>query len=219
MTGLTAPTGESLTAEGRFMKTVLDLIGEFAALHDEKVRRGGTLSPGEEKRWLELKEFYELLMSQNGLNRRPVTRRFSADDIRRRVTSRDRLRVPAELDMVLRHRGDYQTVQVLNISRGGVFLGADTLYPVGSRLTLFVANAHRGGEALFEADGEVAWITERGVPESDLPRGMGIRFVGSQEKIQEELDLFVIDTLERRLSGVDAMALAPDFVIREKIDL
>jgi uncharacterized protein (TIGR02266 family) len=201
------------------MKTVLDLIGEFAALHDEKVRCGGTLSPGKERRWLELKNFYELLMAQNGLKSRPVTRRFSADDIRRRITSRDRLRVPAELDMVLRYQGEYQTVQVLNISRGGVFLGAETLYPVGSQLTLFVANAHRGGQALFEADGKVAWVTERGVAESDLPRGMGIRFVGSQEKIRQELDLFVIDTLERRLSGVDAMALAPDFVIREKIDL
>lgn len=201
------------------MKTVLDLIGEFAALNDEKVGCGGKLSPGKEKRWAELKAFYELLMSQNGLSRRPVARRFSAEDIRRQVASRERLRVPAELDMVLMYQGEYQTVQVVNISRGGVFLAAETLHPVGTRLTLFVANAHRGGQALFEADGEVAWVTERGVVESELPRGMGIRFLGSQERIRQELDLFVIDTLERRLSGVDAMALAPDFVIREKIDL
>ena len=37
------------------MKTVLNLIGEFGALHDAKVRSGGSLPPEDEKRWAELK--------------------------------------------------------------------------------------------------------------------------------------------------------------------
>ena len=201
------------------MRTVLDLIGEFAALNDKKVRAKGRLDWRDENRWLELKDFYQLLMSQQGLSRRPVHRRFSANDIRRRLTSRDRLRVPAEMDLILRHRGEYQTARVVNLSRGGVFLAADDLLPAGSSLTIYLANANRGDDALFEAEGEVVWLTETGIPEAALPRGMGVRFVGSRAAIQQQLDLFVIDTLERRLSGLDAAALAPDFVLREKLEL
>lgn len=201
------------------MKTVLDLIGEFAALNDAKVRHGGTLSPDSEHRWEELKSFYDLLMAQNGLSRRPVTKRFSTSDIRKSVTSRERLRVPVELDMILRIDGDYLTVQVINISRGGVFLASDRLFPAGTRMTLFIANAYGEGDALFEAEGQVVWNSEYGIAESNLPRGMGVRFLGDQREIRHQLDSFVIETLEMRLSGVDANALAPDFISREDLDL
>jgi uncharacterized protein (TIGR02266 family) len=201
------------------MKTRLDLIGEFATLNDAKVRCGGTLPPDSERRWEELKSFYDLLLDQNGLARRPVTKRFSATDIRKHVKSRDRLRVPIELDMILKKDDDFVTVQVINISRGGVFLAADALYPVGTRLTLYVANSYGGSEAMFEAEGEVVWVSEYGIEESELPRGMGVRFFGDQDEVRHQLDSFVLETLELRLSGIDANALAPDFVAREKLEL
>lgn len=205
---------------GKNMKTVLDLIGEFAALNDDKVRCGGTLPPSSERRWYELKSFYDLLMTQNGLSRRPVTKRFSTTDISKHITSRERLRVPVELDMILRIKNEYQTVQVVNLSRGGVFLACDRLFPIGTRLTLFVANAYRaGGAALFEAEGEVAWICEYGMAGTELPRGMGVRFSGNQKDVLKQLDSFVLETLELRLSGVDANALTPDFIARENLEL
>ena len=74
------------------MKTVLDLIGEFAVLNDAKVTWGGRLPPDAEKRWEELKGFYDLLMSNSGVATRPVTRRFSAKDVEEKVTARERLR-------------------------------------------------------------------------------------------------------------------------------
>jgi uncharacterized protein (TIGR02266 family) len=201
------------------MKTVLDLIGEFATLNDAKVRHGGTLPPEPEHRWEELKSFYDLLMAQNGLAKRPVTKRFSTSDIQKSVTSRERLRVPVELDMIINVNGDYQTVQVINVSRGGVFLASDKPCAVGTRMTLFIANAYGGGDGMFEAQGEVVWVSEFGIAESELPRGMGVHFVENREEVRRQLDAFVLETLEMRLSGVDANSLTPDFIDKEKLDL
>lgn len=201
------------------MKTVLDLIGEFAALNDSKVRKGGTLPAEQEHRWEELKSFYDLLMSQNGFSKRPVTRSFSTANIQKRVTSRERLRVPVELDMIMRVGGVYQTVQVVNVSQSGVFLASDKPYPAGTRMTLYIANAYREGERTFEAEGEVVWTSGSGLADSELPRGMGVRFIGDQHEVRRQLDALLLETLEMRLSGVDANSLTLDFIDREKTDL
>jgi uncharacterized protein (TIGR02266 family) len=201
------------------MKTVLDLIGEFAALGDAKARSGGTLPPGSERRWNELKSFYDLLMAQNGLTKRPVSKRFTSKDIGKRVKSWDRLRVPVQLEMAVRVGDDYHSIHVINVSRGGVFVSSDRIYPVGTQLILYVANAYGGDEAMFEAESEVVWLSECGIPESGLPRGMGLRFLGDQEAVLHQLDSFVLETLELRLSGLDANALAPEFLFKEDLEL
>lgn len=201
------------------MKTVLDLIGEFAAVNDAKVRQGGTLPAEQQHRWEELKSFYDLLMAQNGHSTRPVTRRFSTANIQKRVTSRERLRVPVELDMILRVGGVYQTVQVVNVSRSGVFIASDKPYPAGTRMSLYLANAYGEGERTFEAEGEVVWTSGYGLADSELPRGMGVRFIGDRQGVRWQLDALVLETLEMRLSGVDADSLTLDFIDREKSDL
>ncbi|HLE21819.1 MAG TPA: hypothetical protein VJB88_11930, partial [Vicinamibacteria bacterium] len=76
------------------MATVLDLISEFGSLNDTKLRSGGSLPSEEEERWTELKTFYELLMSREGLPLPLEMPRFSADDIRVCLRDRDRIRVP-----------------------------------------------------------------------------------------------------------------------------
>ncbi len=201
------------------MKTILDLIGEFAALGDAKARSGGMLPPGPERRWTELKSFYDLLMAQNGLTKRPVTKRFTSRDIGKRIKSRDRLRVPVALEMAMRVGDDYQSIQVINVSRGGVFIASERIYPVGTRLILYVANAYGRDQGMLEAEAEVVWVSEYGVPESELPRGMGLRFLGDQDAVRHQLDSFVLETLEMRLSGLDANALAPEFLFKEDIEL
>ena len=55
---------------GDDMKTILDLIGEFSALNDAKVVCGGELPPESEKRWAELKSFYDLLMASRSFGER-----------------------------------------------------------------------------------------------------------------------------------------------------
>ncbi len=122
------------------MKTVLDLVGEFAALNDQKLRGGGKLPPDAERRWSELKGFYDLLTAHNGIARRPVSRHFSAQDIRRRVKDRQRLRVPTDLYAVVKVGEEYFPGRVMNLSGGGAFLTAEKMLPVDASLVLFLAN-------------------------------------------------------------------------------
>jgi len=182
------------------MKSVLDLIREFGTLSDAKVSAGGRLPPPEEKRWEELKAFYDLLMSQNSLPLGREVARFSASDIRQRVTSRERLRVPAERYAVLQHEGECHTVLLVNVSRGGVFVASDLLFEIGSRVTLYFTNI--GNEKLVELQGEIVWRTEQGIAAAHLPRGMGVRFVNFSPDDQKELDALVIETIQKRLSGL-----------------
>ena len=74
------------------MKTVVDLIGEFGALSDSRVRRGGKLAASDHERWEELNAFFQLLMSQSGLQRQDEQMPFPSGDLRDSVSERDRLR-------------------------------------------------------------------------------------------------------------------------------
>ena len=82
------------------MNTVLDLIGEFGLLNDAKGIWGEKFPPESERRWRELKDFYDLLMSKSGIGPRPVTRRFKPKEVEEKVTARERLRVPLENEMI-----------------------------------------------------------------------------------------------------------------------
>ena len=61
------------------MKTLLHLIQEWADLSEAKTLAGGVLPPDDEARWNELREFYELLMTQDGLSANPVARHSAAE--------------------------------------------------------------------------------------------------------------------------------------------
>ena len=114
---------------GERMNTVLDLIGEFGVLNDAKGIWGGKLPPEAEQRWEELKSFYDLLMSKNGVGPRPVTRRFTAREVEEKVTARERLRVPLEHDMFFRADSEFHTAMGVNLSRGGLFVTSPLILP------------------------------------------------------------------------------------------
>lgn len=201
------------------MKTVLDLIGEFAVLHDAKVMWGGRLPDEAERRWEELKDFYDLLMSKSGVGPRPVSRQFSAKDIEAKVTSRERLRVPLEMDMIFRAGEEFHAAKGVNVSRGGLYLSSPLVLPVNSTVTVYLASTDVTHEALLEAPGEVVWASEEGRDHDALPPGMGISFTTQDGVLERHLDAMVIDSLVRHLSGVDANSLAPEFLLKERVEL
>lgn len=201
------------------MKTILDLIGEFAVLNDAKVQQGGKLPEEEEKRFQELKGFYDLLMSHTGIAPRRVTRRFSAEDVLAKVTARERLRVPLETEMIFESKGELFAGLVVNISRGGVFLSSGQLLPVRAPLTIYLTSPDAVNQALIETPAKVAWVTENGITQAMLPAGMGVHFLAKRGLIENYLDAMVIDALVRHLSGVDANALAPEFIGKELVEL
>ena len=201
------------------MKTVLDLIGEFAALNDAKVTWGGRLPNEAERRWEELKDFYDLLMSKSGIGPRPVSRQFSAKDVEEKVTSRDRLRVPLEMDMIFRAGEEFHAAKGVNVSRGGLYLSSPLILPVNSTVTVYLASTDVAHESLLEALGEVVWATDEGGDQASLPPGMGISFTKQEGLLERHLDAMVINSLVRHLSGVDANSLAPEFLLKESVEL
>jgi uncharacterized protein (TIGR02266 family) len=181
---------------------VLDLISEFGVLNDTKLRAGGALPEKDEERWAELKNFYEHLMSRSGLSLPEASPRFSSEDIRQRLGARDRIRVPVETPIVFEHEDRYHTARVVNLSKSGLFVASETLLETGARLTLYLACLGGGDEEFIETKGDVVWCTKRGVPEADLPRGMGIRFVDFSRKAQDKLDAYVVETITKRLGAL-----------------
>ncbi len=201
------------------MKTILDLIAEFATLNDAKVRQGGRLSPDEERRFAELKDFYDLLMAHTGLAPRRVTRRFSAEDVLSKVTARERLRVPLETEIIFSACGEFHAGLAVNVSRGGLYLSAREILPVDASITIFLSTPDAIDEALIETPAKVVWAAERGISTSLLPPGMGVSFVAKKGLVENYLDAMVIDALVRQLSGVDAASLAPEFLDRELVEI
>ena len=134
------------------MKTPLDLICEFAVLDDTKTRCKGTLPLLMEKRWAELKGFYDALMAWNGVPGRADIGRYTVAEIRRKLSPRERLRVPAEMDIFFHHQGSYHTARLVNLSCGGVALTADTPFDLGSRLTLYLIKSDTRGAPFLRTD-------------------------------------------------------------------
>ena len=199
------------------MRTLLDVIQEWAALNDAKTVAGGTLPPPDEKRWEELKSFYDLLLAQEGLCDKPASR-FSADDIRNTVTTRDRLRVNTDMEVVVNKNGTVERAQVGNLSCGGVLLFCNTPFEKGNGLTIHLANVTRGAGVL-PAEGEIVWLADQGSSDMTFRYKLGARFLDLGYTERNSLDYFVVDSLENKLLSLSRDALDPEFLRREQIIL
>jgi len=199
------------------MRSLLDLIQEYAQLNEAKTVAGGALTPNLETRWVELKRFYDLLMAQDGLAREPASR-HTASEIRQRIASRSRLRVHTDLEIVVVHRGDYHSARVGNLSCGGVLLFCDQLFEVDDELVLHMANVCRG-ESVLPTPGRVVWRRELGRASATFRYRIGARFLDLAAADERKLDSFVVDSLETKLLCLGKESLDPDFVRRERLSL
>jgi len=199
------------------MRTLLDVIQEWAALNDAKTLADGTLPPPGEKRWEELKSFYEFVMAQEGLCDKPASR-FSADDIRSTVTTRDRLRVNTDMEIVVVKNGTVDRAQVGNLSCGGVLLLCDTPFDKGKGVTVQLASVTRGAGVL-PAESEIVWLVDQGSSDLTFRYKMGARFLDLGHTERNSLDYFVVDSLENKLLSLRRDALDPEFLRREQIML
>ena len=188
-------------------------------LNDAKGTWGVNFPPEAERRWQELKSFYDLLMLKSGVGPRPVTRRFTAREVEEKVTARERLRVPLEHELIFRTDSEFHAAMGVNLSRGGVFLTSTVILPIQTKLNVYLSSPDVSHEKMLEAKAEVAWTTSDPRGEDGLREGMGLSFRGDMGEIIEHLDALVINSLVRRLSGVDANCLAPDFLQREALEL
>jgi len=180
------------------VKTVLNILEEFAVLNDAKVRFRGSLHPTSEGRWRSLKDFYDRLMSHPPSREAPSPCSRLSDMIRRQLTHRGRLRVRSEMRIFFQFEKAYYSSRLVNLSRGGIFIGSSILLTRGTPMTLYLPNLGSSYSELFETRAEVVWAT-KGIPRAGLPRGMGIRFCEMTPSTAEQLDDFIIESLRKRL--------------------
>jgi c-di-GMP-binding flagellar brake protein YcgR len=199
------------------VRTLLDLIQEYAALNEAKTLARGALPPPQESRWNELKRFYDMLMAQNGVAREPASR-FTAVQIRDRVAARARLRVQTDLEIVVAQESEYHRARVGNLSRGGVLLHCDHGFEVDSSLTLHMANVARD-ESLLPTEGRVAWRSEGNRASDSFRYRLGVEFQGLGPEEERTLDSFVVDSLETKLLCLGRESLDPEFMRKERLAL
>lgn len=186
-------------------------------LNEAKTLASGVLPPAEDRRWAELKGFYDLVMSQDGLAPHPAAR-FSAAEIRQKVASRKRLRVHTDMETIVIAGSEVHHVRVANVSRGGALVHCDRGFDVGTELTLHLASLERGA-GLLPADGQVVWRSES-TSETGLFRyRLGLQFVRLDDSAQRGLDALVVDSLEAKLLSLRRETLDAEFLRRERVSL
>lgn len=79
-------------------------------------------------------------------------------------------------------------------------MASERLFGVGARLEICLTQIGRDTEELLEVKSDVAWLTKHGVPELDLPRGMGVHLVDSSKNVLDKLDSYVVETIAKQLS-------------------
>jgi uncharacterized protein (TIGR02266 family) len=86
---------------------------------------------------------------------------------------RRQTRVPIQLEVEYRTRGNFLVAYSTNLSKGGLFLQTDTPLPVGT--TLKMRFCVPGVDDPIETEAVVAWIRPAASPEGH-PSGMGVEF-------------------------------------------
>lgn len=199
-------------------KTLLHLIQEYATLNEAKTLAGGRLPESKaEARWAELKDFYGLLMAQDGLCAQPASR-FTAGQIRETISTRKRLRVHTDMEIVADQAGSFQRAKVANLSCGGVLLLCDEGLSKEAPLTLHLANVARG-DGVLPTEGRIVWQADSGQKNGTFRYRMGIQFLGVGPAEERSLDTFVVDSLENKLLSLSREALDEDFLRREDVRL
>ena len=198
------------------MTTLLDLIQEWASLNATKILAGGMLPEPGEARWSELKEFYEFLMGQDGLCPQPAAR-YSVDEIRQTVSSRSRLRVRTDLEILVMKNAEAHTARVGNLSCGGVLLLSDSGYGVGTAALLNLPTVSRG-MGIMPTEGAIVWNVDSGSSDGTFRYRVGVQFAGLGQKEEKILDDYIVDSLEMKLRSLSRDALTSSiFIERENL--
>ncbi len=195
------------------MATLLDLIQEWASLNEAKTMAGGVLPESDEIRWREMRDFYELLMAQEGFCAVPAAR-HTAHEIRQTVASRERLRISAEVDTIAVKSSNAQAVRIGNLSCGGALLLSDVGWDLGSAILVHLSTFSRSGD-LPPTNAQIAWNADSGVKNGAYRYRMGVQFLELGPKEKTILDEWVVESLESKLRSLSKDVLDREFIARE----
>jgi len=154
------------------------VVAEFLPLDGRRVSGDPPLTPAEEERRLELREWLEY---EFGVGNPPLG-----------GSQRGSLRVPSQLKVRVRGAKS-PDARLANLSAGGAFLATDDVIAPGSRLELEI---ERDGAPAIAVSAEVRWGRE--IANMDGPCGAGIAFADVDDDTFLALERLVHDPLRSR---------------------
>jgi uncharacterized protein (TIGR02266 family) len=104
----------------------------------------------------------------------------------------ERHSVSARVTMGSEH--NFYTGFTQDISSGGLFLATNELGEIGDIITFGLQLGE--GQTEIELQGEVRWVRESNEWTSDVPPGMGVKFLGLDPRIGEKIEEFIASTRE-----------------------
>jgi uncharacterized protein (TIGR02266 family) len=113
----------------------------------------------------------------------PASARADGGEHRRRDP-----RFSVDLDVSLGSDHNFYCGFAENLSAGGVFVATHLLRPVGERVEICI---HLPDGSEVHAVGEVRWVRLFNA-ESDMPPGMGVRFLELQPGSEESVERFLV---------------------------
>ncbi len=114
------------------------------------------------------------------------TKNPSVSPDNRRITPR----YSVDLDVTMSSEHNFYSGFAENISSGGLFIATHLLKPVGERLEIVLTLP--GAPEPIRAMGEVRWVREYS-ERSNVPPGVGIRFVNLPDDAARAIEAFVKD--------------------------
>ena len=101
-------------------------------------------------------------------------------------------RIELEVEVGLETEHNFYTGLTQDISSGGLFVATNILYRVGEHVTVRFTLPDR--EKVITAETEVRWLRDPHTMRTELPAGIGLRFV----ELDEEVKNTIADFLKRR---------------------
>jgi uncharacterized protein (TIGR02266 family) len=101
-------------------------------------------------------------------------------------------RIELEVEVGLETDNNFYTGLTQDISSGGLFVATHILYRVGENIS--VRFTLPGRKEAIRADTEVRWLRDPHTMRTELPAGIGLRFV----KLEEEAQKAITEFLQRR---------------------
>jgi uncharacterized protein (TIGR02266 family) len=119
---------------------------------------------------------------------------FTRTDVSGEAAAEDNRRIhprfAVDLDVTMSSEHNFYAGFAENISSGGLFIATHVLKPVGEKLEISVTLPDRA-EAI-RCRGEVRWVREYS-ERSNVPPGLGIRFIGLPAPDAEAIERFLKD--------------------------
>lgn len=177
---------------------IYDVFRQYSRLYRTRNDGGGTLSPDQEKEWVEVTFTLESIFS--GLYRPDRTTERSQDalaEFRSRVPV-EFLRIPTDADVLCETQDNFFAGKLQDISLGGAYVQASVPFRLDSplRLTFCTFDDHQP----LEIDGRVAWANPAGARKSSLPEGAGVQFTHRQDAHRAQLEEYVYELVEDTLA-------------------